>query len=402
MQQNTSVHRASPPPSPPPPPPVLVVDTVRSPVGLSLSTSVAAGVRGSPRAHSTRAHNQHRRFALVIRGPLAHFTSVAIEYYLGGLSLGQRGVGVVFSHNTRSCANTTFLFALRDAHPRSFDWVLREPPPRLGVGFRNAQREASHHGISLAVRRWSPKFVLVHRPDALFQEVDSLPRLAALLAAQPVPSGLLRGRSRLAIGASQTVLSDFYGRFHLDDHVVFGLAADVAAYWSVDNPHYCNACSHSTELPAAVAKQRTRCFIPGPESELGEAWLRWEHNRSATPLPESTEALIAARLVIVDVASFGHASVMHPAHHALAKRVTLRDFPLLPSARFQHKSPSPSLRSREPFGAMSVCARSAGRYDCTGATRKANHAIRTIDWPCRDADGPLDSASTVRHGGCLQ
>ena len=156
---------------------------VRSPVGLSLSTSVAAGVRGSPHAHSRRAHSQHRRFALVIRGPLARFTSVAIEYYLGRLSLFQRDVGVVFSHNTRSCANTTFLFALRDAHPHSFDWVLREPPPRLGVGFRNAQREASHHGVSLAVRRWSPEFVLVHRPDALFQEVDSLPRLAALLAA---------------------------------------------------------------------------------------------------------------------------------------------------------------------------------------------------------------------------
>ena len=46
VQQKTSIHRASPSPSPPPPPPVFVVEhtRIRSPVGLSVSTSVAAGV----------------------------------------------------------------------------------------------------------------------------------------------------------------------------------------------------------------------------------------------------------------------------------------------------------------------------------------------------------------------
>ena len=50
VQQKTSIHRASPSPSPPPPPPLFVVEhtRIRSPVGLSVSTSVAAGVRGPP------------------------------------------------------------------------------------------------------------------------------------------------------------------------------------------------------------------------------------------------------------------------------------------------------------------------------------------------------------------
>lgn len=342
----------------------------------------------------------HREFAVVIRGPLATFTRAAIEYLVG---LQLRDVGVVFSHNTGSCANTTFLASLRDAHPRAFDWVLHEPPPRLGMGYRNAQREASHHGVALAVRRWSPAFVLVHRPDALFQEPDSLPRLAALLQAQPPPSDLPNGRGRLVIAAPQLVLNDFYGSYHLDDHVIFGRTADVAIYWSVDNPFYCRTCSHSTELSAAVKKRRSRCFVPGPESEFGEVWVRWEHSRSGAPLPSSTEALIAARLTVVDAASFGHVSVLHPSKHAFAKTAAPRDFPLRPAVRFQFKVPSPSMRRREPFGAMSVCTRTAAStFDCTGALQRANAdpTARSTDWPCSDADDPSSGAAAARHGAC--
>ena len=331
---------------------------------------------------------------------VAHWHILPASQSSGTSSASASGsVAVVFSHNPGSCNTLAVLQAFKAAHPHAFDWVLRDPPPRLGMGFRNAQREASHHGISLGVRRWSPEFVLVHRPDALFQEANSLPRLARLLRAQPPPLDMPRGRGRLALGAGQTVLSEFYGLYHLDDHVSFGRAADVAAYWSADNPSYCRKCSYSTALPATIVQQRKRCFVPGPESELGETWVRWEHNRSGTPLPASTEALIAARLVVLDLATFGYVSVQHPSKHALAQTLTLRDLPLRPVGAFQYKTEL--IKRKEPFGAMSACARSAtGTYNCTGANRVSKSA-RTMDWPCSSADDP-SSQATKRYGGCLR
>ena len=341
------------------------------------------------------------RYAIIVRGPLAHFTAVVLRWYLNdarGLGLGRHGVGVVFSHNYGSCANTTFLAELKALHPNSFDWVLRDVPPQLGIGYRNAQREASHHGIAVAMQRWDPEFVLVHRPDAVFQDPDALPRLAALLRAQPSPTDLPAGRSRLGFGASQTMLTDFYGRFHLDDHVVFGRAADVAAYWSVDNPRYCNRCTHSTHLPAVIRAQRSRCFIPGPESELGELWVRWERDTSGAPLPASTAELLAARGFIVNTAKFGHASVLHPHQHAFAAHVKMKQLPLQPLENFQHKAPGRSVRRREPFGVMSLCSRLAvGTYDCASVQGARALYGRPTDWPC-----PYTNASArSRHASCV-
>jgi len=339
-------------------------------------------------------------FAIVVRGPLGHFTSVVLSWYLDfrlGLALGQRGIGVVFSHNRGSCANTSFLQSLKDMHPHAFDWVLAEAPPRLGVGYRNAQREASHHGIALAVRRWQPEYLMVHRPDAVFQEADALPRLAALLATMP-PRGLPPSRMRLIFGASQTVLSNFYGRFHLDDHIVFGRAADVADYWAVHNPGYCRQCSHSSQLPSSVVSFRKKCRLPGPESELGQLWVHWDHNKSRAPLPRSTAALIDERAIVINGAAFGHASMLHPLKQKLASRIRLRDLPLRPIAAFQHKVPGRSLRQREPSNVMVLCSlTAAGTYDCAGVKGSPKADQHGEDWPCADGEA---GSSVTRHGGC--
>ena len=368
---------------------------IRQPSAMLRVLAMLGGLGVLPhRPRKVGVEIRQHRFAVVMRGPLAHFTSVAIEWYLG-----YRNTGVVFSHNTGSCANTSFLTTLRNDHPYSFDWVLRKPPPLLGIGYRNAQREASHHGIALAMRNWSPEFLLVQRPDALFQETDSLPRIAALLQAQ-LPSDLPNGQGRLALAAGQTVIGDFYGVYHLDDHVVFGRAADVAAYWSVNNPYYCRSCAHSTELPPAILKQRERCRVPGPESELGDTWVRWAHEQSGAPLPVSTEALIAARLVIFEPARFGYVSMLHPSMHSLARTIALSNLPLLPVSRFQHKTPE-SARRNEPFGAMSVCVLDAatGKYDCSRSRRRVRSGARSREWPCKN-ESEATTGTNSRYGGC--
>ena len=113
------------------------------------------------------AAERQYEYAIVVRGPMLAFTRVALSHYLQTLP----GVGVVFSHND-GCAGSHealhFLRELSDRHSNTFDFVLAPPPPRLGLGYRNAQREATFYGVRRAIDRWRPRWVLVHRPDSAF------------------------------------------------------------------------------------------------------------------------------------------------------------------------------------------------------------------------------------------
>lgn len=193
------------------------------------------------------------RFAIVIKGPLLPFTRRLIHYYLER-AIDRSTTAVVFSHNTGTCAvNETrhFLEAVHREHANHFAWELAPPPPHLGYGYRNAQREACARGASLALARWRVSYILVHRADSSLQRVAGLEDLAAVVRnfprSDPGDSGRIgvgggvggggfgRGgglfRGRLGFLPYQTQLTDFYGRFHLDDHVVFGRAADVVHFW---------------------------------------------------------------------------------------------------------------------------------------------------------------------------
>ena len=168
----------------------------------------AAASHAAPRAASLGP--QHRRggtaHAIVVKGPMLAFTRAALAHYLETMP----AVGVVFSHNNGtggSACSVPFLEQLSRRFPATFDYVIAEPPPRLGLGFRNAQREACYHGVRRAIERWSPRWILVHRPDGAFVQDDvwvapnvSLPlfggpglnamqRLAMIGAAQPPVDG---------------------------------------------------------------------------------------------------------------------------------------------------------------------------------------------------------------------
>jgi len=262
-------------------------------------------------------------WAIVIKGPLANFTRSALRFYLEQeRDAHSNKTVVVFSHNTGCLSRSVleFLQRLREQHPHRFDYSLRPPPPALGVGYRNSQREATYFGTRLAIARWAPQFVLLHRPDGGFfrlsqttgQSTDlvstMLRRLEMARASWPPPtSGPQQGR--LAFCPTQIHLTDFYGQYHLDDYCVYGHAADVLRFATLQAPGYCRSCPASTTLLPKVLERRTghRCQLPGPESENGQLWVRAlaADDETWRP-PRSTLELVLSQTVILNAYALGY------------------------------------------------------------------------------------------------
>ena len=240
---------------------------------------------------------------IVIKGPLQPFTRMLLQYYLeNAIST------VVFSHNTGGCLDATtveFLVLLRERFPHSFDFVLKPPPPRLGVGFRNAQREACYFGVEHAMTRFRPTYVLLHRPDNGFiaenRSEHFMSRLVALEQAQPpvdrAPESAPPGR-RLGFCGNQIMFTDYYGGYHLDDHCMFGRAQVVRDFWSVDAPSYLRDRPASTSLPPHIRARRAECLLPGTESENGQLWVRLLEAEAGSTwkAPHSTLALLRSHV----------------------------------------------------------------------------------------------------------
>ncbi|KAL1496477.1 hypothetical protein AB1Y20_016431 [Prymnesium parvum] len=358
-------------------------------------------------------------FAVVIKGPLSHFTSLVLQYYLTQL-WDPSTTAVAFSHNTASCSNNaTALLALKAAHPRRFDFVLSPRPPRLGKGFRNAQREAAHHGVALALRRWRPAYVLLHRPDAAFRRAARSPpsRGCSDRCRRDATGG--RGWASAPSRRGATDLGDMHGRFHLDDHCMFGEAAEVARYWSIHNPLYRRALPNSTALPPEVYEwyathpSRLLCDTPGPESENGYLWVLWDGDEAELP---STQALFdeaAGRAFLFSPHAVGdYASVqLGPAgHRTRAGLMTLAHFPLragrcpdgtsaagVPLWRgcdssWNSQVPRHFGIGRAPYLAAFLCdarADKSGAMECRVNVTRAqvlNETRKGSPWPCPDPD----------------
>ena len=261
------------------------------------------------------------KHAVVIKGPMQSFTRAFIAHYLAAMPL----VGVVFSHNNGTAGSTRempFLERTAAEHPINFAFVLREPPPDLGRGFRNAQREACYHGVRLAIDLWHPKWLLVHRPDRAFvmphvragpnrtvplfggAGLNVMERLAAVAIEQPPPVGVPPRLLRHRLGLCPRIaLHTRHGRFNLDDHCLYGRAEDVANFWSLEAPYYCRECDTSAAglnadtlgfEPNVSGTRPRNCPVPSPETENAVMWVD-QLARHGVPPPRSNLELIRER-----------------------------------------------------------------------------------------------------------
>lgn len=311
-------------------------------------------------------------FAVVVKGPLLPFTRSLLTFYLNELFAARSDIGVVFSHNNASACRDTidFLEQLSAGHPHTFAWVLAPPPPRLGYGYRNAQREAVAHGVSLAVRRWHVEFLLVQRPDSAFQRTNTLDGMAAVMRRAPPPVGG-SAWGRIGICPFQTQLTDAYGAYHLDDHCMFGGSEAVSHFWSSHNPFYDRTAAVSTTLPPGGRGRA--CPVPGPESENGNLWVMWAASAGVAP-PGTTLALLEQRAVVLNPVAWGYVSLRN--HPYRFKEQTLP----LSTRTF-------GFRTRSPLTTLQKCEAKAATYDCSALPLSENfNQTQTPAWPCSDPD----------------
>ena len=362
------------------------------------------------------ASRSRLEYAIVVKGPMVSFTRACLSHYLATMP----SVGVVFSHN-RGCAGSTpqlpFLEQLEDRYPATFGFVLADPPPELGLGFRNAQREAVYHGVRRAIGMWGPQWVLVHRPDAAFVQPDIwiwplndtvplhgasghnvMERLAAVATAQPpvaMPSGFASsgGRypplltRRIGVCPFQMHLSTFYGHFSVDDHCMFGAALDVLEFWSLEPP-YCRECEASSELETEVLElsNRNKCRKPGPEQENGILWVERMKSKGWTP-PKTTLQLIEQQLWVMNPIAFGYVRFKREDANA-SVALPLQGDPTL----------SRSIAFTELFGRYILTRMSHKRHDLSQMCRPLpSHAKIHLWESVDDWKAPVYDCSGLRH-----
>ena len=93
-------------------------------------------VHNIPPLVAAREKESELQHAIVVRGPLQNFTRAMLRFYIGRYA----STGVVFSHNTGCVGkgSLAFLIDLREEFPLIFDFVLKRPPPALGVRYTHS------------------------------------------------------------------------------------------------------------------------------------------------------------------------------------------------------------------------------------------------------------------------
>jgi hypothetical protein len=339
---------------------------------------------------------------VVVKGPLLRFTREVLKFYTS------RGLHTVYSGRRDGClspSDLAFIDALDTANHSIFAHVLSEQPPRDGYAYRNSQREAAHAGIALAVQRWAARLVLVHRSDAAFQGETAARAFSALYDAQAKLLALVRPAGAwgpLGLSPFQTQFTDYFGRYHLCDHVLLGEAGELLRFFSTHNPYYYSNRSASTTFDDGVPHNQ-KCPVPGPESENGMLWMQWEAAVRGTQMPRGVlDLLREGRVFFLNP----HAPVfdyVSSYSHAIQGSLPLKGSSILAQHRF--KVPGTHLLKKEPFGAMSLCTPKDLTYECShlfgdhASTGIVRARFKGLDWPCPLPARDRELSETVRKSG---
>jgi len=335
------------------------------------SSNVAAYAPPSNEPEESDGPREPKTFAVVIKGPLLRFTVNVIDYYASQL-LNASNTAVIFSHNNGSCLTPWARMTLRELGARysHFAYTLQPAPASSGANFRNFQREASFYGALLAVRLFRSQYVLVQRPDSVFQSASLFPDLHALLQAQPPPSVPMPG-GRVGLCPIQTQLSDVYGRFHLDDHCMFGRSEAVLNFWSVSNQYYragAAAWSHTVGN-----KLRLGCPFPGAESDQGYIWVLDASTRLGIPPPASTAELLQQRAFVLNPEAWKHVCLRGKG--GLDQKLPVSTEHNVMTARV--------VSAYNPYSIPRLCEKKEMVFDCSAVPAKVRNETHSPRWACK-------------------
>ena len=308
--------------------------------------------------------------AIVIKGPLLPFTEDVIAHYATTLP---SDVAVVFSHTNGPCFTAARLQTLRHlarVHP-NFEWTINAAPPSDGANYRNVQRESTYYGVRFAAEALGARDVLMQRADSVFQNASRLfSDLRRVRDALPPPTVPMPG-GRVGLCPTQMQLTDTYGRFHLDDHCMFGSAEALLYFWAVDNVFYDRRAEAWSS--AAMGNARRGCKLPAVESDNGFIWVRDGLARRGMPPPQSTRDLIAQRAFILNAAAWGHVCRRRRTNQRLHLPVDPDKFNVL----------SPEIVGRAaPLGVYAQCTAREFTYDCAGVGDDVQARTDTPRWAC--------------------
>ena len=351
---------------------VIAPDRGGGPGGVrkKASGNAARPAVSSPRLFGKRRFFGKLKFAIVIKGPLLTFTQDVIEYY--GTHLTD-STAVIFSHTNGSCYTPRTRQKLRQLklRYRSFAYTINPEPSHLGLNYRNVQRESTYFGTRLAVEAFGAEYIFMQRADSVFQKTSMLSDLEALLHALPPPTVPMPG-GRVGLCPMQFQLTDAYGRFHLDDHCMFGRPEALLHYWSLSNSYY------ASDKPAwsAALNPRRGCSAPSVESDNGFIWAMDDHDRRGLPLPLSTRDLIAQRGFIVNPVAWEHLCRRKRSHNHLLLPVNASQLSALNVLKPEN------VRRAAPLGVNRLCVELDQLYNCSLVDDAVGRRTDTPKWPC--------------------
>ena len=355
-------------------------------VALAVLSSTASAADATPTHPGSRSPHSPEdaapeiSYAIVIKGPLLAFTRDVVAYYLRQ----HRDAAVVFSHHNGTCGSDGATVRLlqhmaTDKHGARFAYEIGHALAVPGQGYRNAQREAWYYGIRRALALWGAgggerggglRYVFLQRSDSAFQEPSMLHNLHALAAAQPPPAVPIPG-GRVGLCGIQIVLSNVYGRFHLDDHCAFGTPLALLHYWNVKNPLYNRTRISSTGPPSNT---RRHCRWPAAESEAGFLWVMQDALQRAIPVPASTRDLLHQRAWVIDPWALGHVCRRKRGD----RRLTL---PLAAPAQYNILNEA-VVNASAPLSALRLCSRAGGQFDCSALADSVANRTDSPRWAC--------------------
>ena len=297
--------------------------------------------------------------AIVVKGPFAPFSIDVMQLYFN------MGLRVVFSHNDECLSNASrrVLDRWQETHHQHFTYILRKPPLHVGFNHRNAQRESIHFGVRHATQTWPVvRYVLVHRADAAFQREGFLDDIQRLYLEQRK----VRPQVRVATCPFQLQFTDAYGRYHVDDHCLFGEIGAVLDYWTLDPRLYDAASPYSV-----VAFPRKQCDFPASESETGTLWVRTLYGHDERRMPSSTLSLANLHILVLHPKTWGYVSRRGKSWARLS----------LPCAPRHDTMTYAKVAAAAPHSPLAMCRSvDAGYFDCVNATASARP---DPFWGCR-------------------